>query len=107
MQSNAPSKGKGPAASSSQGQRLYEMREADGPNAPAAQGTLYLNSAPVCILFDSGATHSFISESCVNKLGLECNDTCEPFIVNLPQWESVSGSQTSVKVPNYLPRSGF
>ena len=98
-QSKAPNKGKAPVASSSQGQRLYEMREADGPNAPIAQGTLYLHTTSVCILFDSGATHSFISENCVNKLGLECNETCEPFVVNLPNGEKLVGTKRLSNFP--------
>ncbi|XP_074327967.1 uncharacterized protein LOC141665882 [Apium graveolens] len=33
--------------------------------------TLLLNSVDACVLIDSGATKSFISENFVNKLGLE------------------------------------
>jgi predicted aspartyl protease len=33
-------------------------------------GTFFINHTPVKILFDSGATHSFISENLLGKLGL-------------------------------------
>jgi hypothetical protein len=38
--------------------------------APVLMGTFSVRGHPVRILFDSGATHSFISESLVSKLGL-------------------------------------
>ena len=79
--------------SSKQGQRLYEMRRSDEPDAPVCQGTLYVRSTAAFLLFDSGATHSFISESCVEELGLECTDSFEPFIVNLPNKERIIGTK--------------
>jgi hypothetical protein len=39
--------------------------------APVLTGTFSINDTPVKILFDSGATHSFISERLINKLGLK------------------------------------
>jgi hypothetical protein len=38
--------------------------------ASVLRGTFSINDTPVKILFDSGATHSFISEELVGKLGL-------------------------------------
>ena len=107
MQTTAQNKGKAPATSESQGQCLYEMREADGPNAPIAQGTIYLHSTPVCILFDSGATHSFISENCVSKLGLVCNEVCEPFVVNLPNNERLVGTKCLSEFPITIQSKKF
>jgi hypothetical protein len=45
-------------------------------------GTFSICGRPVKILFDSGATHSFISESLVSKLGLHSCHTKESFIVS-------------------------
>jgi predicted aspartyl protease len=44
-------------------------------------GTFSIRDHPIKILFDSGATHSFISESLVSKLGLHSCDTKDSFIV--------------------------
>jgi predicted aspartyl protease len=38
--------------------------------ASVLTGTFSINDTPIKILFDSGATHSFISEKLVGKLGL-------------------------------------
>ena len=102
VQSTAQNKGKGPATSQGQNQRLYEMRRSDRPDAPVCQGTLYVHSTTAFLLFDSGATHSFISESCVEMLGLECSDTCEPFIVNLPNGERIIGAKQLSDFPTSI-----
>jgi hypothetical protein len=44
-------------------------------------GTFSIRDYPVKILFDSGATHSFISESLVSKLGLHSCHTKDSFVV--------------------------
>jgi predicted aspartyl protease len=44
-------------------------------------GTFSIRDHPIKILFDSGATHSFISESLVSKLGLHSCDTKDSFVV--------------------------
>jgi hypothetical protein len=36
--------------------------------ASVLMGTFFINDTPVKILFDSGATHSFISENLLGKL---------------------------------------
>jgi predicted aspartyl protease len=38
-------------------------------------GTFSINDTPVNILFDSGATHSFISEKLLGKMGLKGSHT--------------------------------
>jgi hypothetical protein len=42
--------------------------------APIMTGTFSIDYKPVIILFDSGATHSFISDKCVARVGL---DSCQ------------------------------
>jgi hypothetical protein len=44
-------------------------------------GTFSIHDHPVKILFDFGATHSFISESLLSKLGLHSCHTNESFVV--------------------------
>jgi hypothetical protein len=50
--------------------------------AAVLTGTFSIQGHPVKILFDSGATHSFISESLVSKLGRHSCHTKEAFIVS-------------------------
>jgi hypothetical protein len=48
----------------------------DSPEgASVLTGTFSINDTPVKILFDSGATHSFISEKLISKLGLKGSHT--------------------------------
>ena len=34
------------------------------------RGMCFINSTPLIVIIDTGATHSFISSSCVERLGL-------------------------------------
>jgi hypothetical protein len=43
--------------------------------ASVLTGTFFINDTPVKILFDSGATHSFISENLLGKMGLKGSHT--------------------------------
>jgi hypothetical protein len=52
--------------------------------APVLTGTFSLNDTPVKILFDSGATHSFISERLINKLGLKGSHTTSAYKITTP-----------------------
>jgi predicted aspartyl protease len=55
---------------------------ADVPDGAAVlTGTFSIRDHPVRILFDSGATHSFITESLVSKLGLLSCHTKDSFVV--------------------------
>jgi hypothetical protein len=44
-------------------------------------GIFSIRDHPIRILFDSGATHSFISECLVSKLGLHCCHTKYSFVI--------------------------
>jgi hypothetical protein len=47
-------------------------------------GTFSINDTPVKILFDSGATHSFISEKLLGKLGLKGSHTTSAYKIITP-----------------------
>jgi hypothetical protein len=47
-------------------------------------GTFSISDLPVKILFDSGATHSFISGNLVGKLGLRGSHVKEAFTIVTP-----------------------
>jgi hypothetical protein len=52
--------------------------------APMMMGTFSINHQPVIILFDSGATHSFISSKCGTKVGLDFYPTQGAYIIATP-----------------------
>ena len=53
------------------GQVYYTTLEGIPEGAPVMAGTFSVNDRPVKVLFDSGASHTFISKECALKLGLE------------------------------------
>jgi hypothetical protein len=75
------------------------MRRAEDDNAPVSTGTLFFRSEPVRLLFDSGATHSFIAENCVDRIGLACDLECEPFVVRLPNGDKLIGTRGLKEFP--------
>ena len=52
----------------------YTTLEGIPEGAPVMTGTFSVNGRPVKVLFDSGASHTFISKECALKLGpeMEC-----------------------------------
>ncbi|XP_073045974.1 uncharacterized protein [Primulina eburnea] len=64
------------------------QEEADDANDVVA-GTIFVNEMPAYVLFDSGATHSFISKRFTKKLGLTPELLVEPFRVATPTSKTV------------------
>jgi predicted aspartyl protease len=80
---------------------------ADIPEGAAVlTGTFSIRDHPVRILFDSGATHSFISKSLVSKLGLHSCQTKESFVVATAEGRILSNTTTKV-VPLQLGSKTF
>jgi hypothetical protein len=52
--------------------------------ASVLTGTFSINNTPIKILFDSGATHSFISENLLGKLGLKGMQTKSAYKITTP-----------------------
>jgi len=52
--------------------------------APIMTGIFSIHHKPAIILFDSGATHSFISTKCGARLGLDPNHTKAPYMITTP-----------------------
>ncbi|XP_052730114.1 uncharacterized protein LOC128195751 [Vigna angularis] len=51
--------------------RVYAITGAEAASSGTlVTGTCLVHGIPCCVLYDSGATHSFISKACVDKLGL-------------------------------------
>jgi hypothetical protein len=68
--------------------------------------TFSIRDHPIRILFDSGATHSFISESLVSKLGLYSCHTKDSFVVSTAGGRILSNTITKV-VPLQLGSKTF
>jgi hypothetical protein len=61
-------------------------------------GTFSINHQPVIVLFDSGATHSFISTNCGIKLGLNISSTNGAYRIATPGGK-ISSNQVCRSVP--------
>nr|CAH66151.1 OSIGBa0097I11.3 [Oryza sativa] len=65
--------------------RVNHVAAAEAQNAPdVVLGTFPVNSIPATVLFDSGATHSFLSKSFASKHGMEVVSLGRPLLVNTP-----------------------
>jgi hypothetical protein len=69
--------------------------------APIMTGTFSINHQPVIVLFDSGATHSFISTTCGTKIGLDIYPTNRAYKITTPGGK-ISSNQICRKVPIQL-----
>ena len=85
-QSMGRGRGRGPQAGTSGVQgRVYAITsQAESADQPVIQGTFFLSRLRARVLFDSGASHSFIATSVVIELGLEVETLEEPLYVSSP-----------------------
>ena len=74
------------------------MRIAEEPTTPVATGTILIHGLPVKVLFDTGATHSFISDACVERLSLVTTEGI-PFSIVLPDGSRVKGTREIYDCP--------
>ncbi|XP_047149450.1 uncharacterized protein LOC124821588 [Vigna umbellata] len=80
--------------------RVYAIIGAEA----ASSGTLITSTClvygiPCCVLYDSGATHSFISKACVEKLGLAESEMQFDLAVSTPAAGEVRTSTVCVRCP--------
>jgi hypothetical protein len=68
---------------------------------PIMTGNFSINHQPVILLFDSGATHSFISSKCGTKVGLDLYPTSGAYMIATPGGK-ISSNQIYRKVPIQL-----
>ncbi|XP_017436974.1 uncharacterized protein LOC108343294 [Vigna angularis] len=61
--------------------------------------TCLLFGKPCCVLYDSGATHSFISKACVEKLGIAEREMQFDLVVSTPAAGEVRTSTMCVRCP--------
>nr|KYP38454.1 hypothetical protein KK1_040312 [Cajanus cajan] len=67
----------------------------------------FINGTPLIVLYDSGATHSFISHACVSKLKLPVSSLSFELIVETPTSGSVSTSDVCLKCPLIIDGRDF
>ncbi|XP_074314421.1 uncharacterized protein LOC141649635 [Silene latifolia] len=78
---------------------LFAMgKEAAKEDAHVVTGTFLVNSKPTFVLFDSGATHSFISREHVRTLNLTAYDRVVDSVI-VPSGESVPCDRIYTRVP--------
>ena len=79
-------RGRGPREGTSEVQGcVYAITpQAESADQPVIQGTFFLSRLWIRVLFDSGASHSFIAASVVKELGLEVETLEEPLYVISP-----------------------
>ncbi|XP_047166592.1 uncharacterized protein LOC124835670, partial [Vigna umbellata] len=80
--------------------RVYAITGAEA----ARSGTLITSTCilfgkPCCVLYDSGATHSFISKACVEKLGLVESELQFDLVVSTPAAGGIRTSTICVRCP--------
>jgi predicted aspartyl protease len=61
-------------------------------------GTFSINHQPIIVLFDSGATHSFINSRCETKLGLDLYPISGVYMIASPGGK-ISSNQVCRSVP--------
>jgi hypothetical protein len=89
--SGSSNQGKGNMANNSAGKnikktgRIYYTQVATTPEGePVMMGTFLVANHPAVILFDSGASHTFISKKFMKKYCIPCTESREGFIIHSP-----------------------
>jgi len=87
---NNQGKGKKQAMQVRQGKINFTTLAELPEGAPIMTGTFSINHKPTVILFDSGATHSFISDKCGARVGLESSQATAQYMITTPGGKIVS-----------------
>jgi predicted aspartyl protease len=69
-------------------------------------GTFFLNERPIIILFDSGASHDFMSSTCAKKAKISLVASGVPYMISTPEGR-VNADRIVQKVPVKLSRRIF
>jgi hypothetical protein len=64
-------------------------------------GTFFLNECPIIILFDSGASHDFVSSACAERAKLTLVASGAPYVISTPRGR-VDADRIAQKVPRQL-----
>jgi hypothetical protein len=96
--------GKKPVVQVKQGKLNFTTMVDIPEGAAVLTGTFSIRDHPIKILFDSVATHSFISESLVCKLGLHFCHTKESFVISTTGRRIPSNTITKAYLCNFVEK---
>ena len=88
------------------GQVHYTTLEGIPEGAPVMSGTFLVNGYPVTVLFDSGASHTFISKEGASRLGLKIESMPSPYNIHSPGGQLIT-NQVVRRVPLQLQGKDF
>jgi hypothetical protein len=94
-------KGKRPMMQVRQGRINFTTLVELPDGAPVMSGTFSIPHKPVVTLFDSGATHSFISNNCGTRIGLDLCPTQGSYMISTPGGK-ITSNQMVKSVPIQL-----
>src|SRR6185312_5025414 len=83
------------------GQVHYTTLEGIPEGAPVMAGTFSVNDQPITVLFDSGASHTFISKECAVRLGMKIESVPKPYHIHSPGGKLIT-NQFVMQVPLHL-----
>ena len=84
----------------------YTTLEGIPEGALVMAGTFSVNNRPVTMLFDSGASHTFVSRECANRLGLKIESMSKPYHIHSPGGKLIT-NQFVKQVPLQLQGKNF
>jgi len=84
----------------------YTTLEGIPEGAPVMASMFSANDHPVTILFDSGASHTFISRECANRLGIKIESMSKPYHIHSPEGRLIT-NQFVKQVPLQLQGKTF
>jgi hypothetical protein len=111
--SGNPKQGNGNTANTSTGKnfkktgRIYYTQVATTPEGkPVMMGTFLVANYSAVILFDSGASHTFISKNFVEKHSIPCTESREGFVIHSPRCR-IFTKEVAFHIPVTLARQKF
>ena len=88
--------------------RVFTVRGAESSQSPdLIQGMCLVSCKLLSVLFDSGATHSFISDDCVKHLQLTVSSLPHSLVVSTPTNSSLITSSVCLKCPIIVENRKF
>jgi hypothetical protein len=87
--------------------RIYYTQVATTPKGePVMMGTFLVANHPAVILFDSSASHTFVSKKFVEKYCIPCTESREGFIIHSPRGQ-IFTKEVTFNVPVTLAERDF
>ncbi|XP_052625909.1 uncharacterized protein LOC111918842 [Lactuca sativa] len=69
--------------------RAHQMTADEPVITATVAGTYLLDSDPAVVMFDSGATHSFVSRTFINRLGCSIGILARPMVVEVADYRTI------------------